>query len=133
MSDLTNLIERRDRIKLISLSLPIDGVLSEKFTSFTSANFSNDPILDQIADKYQELTRINNEVIALVNEHIRSIELAIDELIISLSNRPTTETITFYLDTNINYDVTNAILTRISHYSSCQYPSLYFSGYTRTF
>ena len=123
MSKLSELVKFRNNVRDIIDSLSLDDVVSEKLRTIKNLQHKFDQhdysqYIDQYAEIYQKLLSENDDIINFMYQSLNKIETDIKILGTTLSQEPNLQFLWS------NSEVASIVQSRISSYSSWQYPGL---------
>jgi hypothetical protein len=136
MTKLSELVRFKNNVRDIIDSLSLDDIISEKLLTienlqhkFDQSEYDYGQYIDQYTKIYQKLLSDNNDIIDFMHQSLKEIEDDIRVLGTTLSQ----ESNEYFLWANS--DVTSVVQSRISSYSSWQYPGLqlncrYYPGFS---
>jgi SAM-dependent methyltransferase len=125
MTKLSELVRFKNNVRDIIDSLSLDNVISEKLLTienlrpkFDQSEYDYGQYIDQYTKIYQKLLSDNDDIINFMHQSLKEIEDGIKVLGTTLSQ----ESNEYFLWANS--EVTSVVQSRISSYSSWQYPGL---------
>ena len=126
MPSLNELVKFRNNVRDIIDSLSLDDVISEKLRTiknlqckFDLAEYDYGQYIDQYTEIYQKLLSENDDIINFMYQSLNKIEADLKILGTTLSQESSIEYFLFS-----DSEVTSMVRSRISSYSSWQYPGL---------